>query len=151
MYNRTLTDRKGANPVAAATGQKLPLASRKVFASRVTEEIQLFGMFKKKPPPYDQVRMDLDEIVALLTKDGCSWARLFELAKCEFDRANYKACGSIILSGSGGMGSLNDLVLGQGSTEAGEFVWKPGYKELNDRFQVLLGRLYGFAESISSR
>jgi hypothetical protein len=100
---------------------------------------------------YGQVETDLDEMVALLENDGSSWIRLFKLAKREFDHANYEACGSIILSGSGGMGSLNDLVLGQGRDESGDWVWKPGYKERNDRFQMLLGRLYASARTMASR
>lgn len=43
------------------------------------------------------------------------------------------------------MGSLNDLILGQGRDEHGNFQWRDGYRELNDRFQTLLGRLYTFA------
>jgi hypothetical protein len=100
---------------------------------------------------YDQVQRDLDEIIVLLQDDGNSWVRLFRLARDAFAQADYKACGSIILSGSGGMGSLNDIVLGQGRTESGEWGWKPGYQSLNDKFQVLLGRLYCFAEKVSRR
>lgn len=100
---------------------------------------------------YEQVQCDLDEIIVLLQEDGNSWVRLFKLAKQAFAQADYKTCGSIILSGSGGMGSLNDIVLGQGHTASGEWNWKPGYEELNDKFQVLLGRLYSFADNVSRR
>jgi hypothetical protein len=100
---------------------------------------------------YDQVQRDLDEIIVLLQEDGSSWLRLFKLAKQAFEQADYDSCGSIILSGSGGMGSLNDIVLGQGHDASEEWGWKPGCQELNDKFQVLLGRLYTFAEKVSRR
>lgn len=100
---------------------------------------------------YDQAQSDLDEIIVLLEADANSWARLFRQARIAFAEEDYKACGSVILSGSGGMGSLNDIVLGQGRNATGEWVWKPGYQELNNKFQVVLARLYSFAEAISRR
>lgn len=100
---------------------------------------------------YDQVQRDLDEIIVLLQDDGNSWVRLFKLARQAFAQADYETCGSMILSGSGGMGSLNDIVLGQGRNASGEWGWKPGYQELNDTFQVLLGRLYSFADTVARR
>jgi hypothetical protein len=100
---------------------------------------------------YEQAQQDLDEIIVLLQDDGNSWARLFRLAKQAFSEADYKTCGSIILSGSGGMGSLNDIVLGQGRDATGEWAWKPGYRKLNDEFQALLGRLHSFADNVSRR
>jgi len=100
---------------------------------------------------YDQVQSDLDEIIVLLQDDGNSWVRLFKLARQAFAQADYKACGSMILSGNGGMGSLNDIVLGQSRNASGEWGWTPGYQELNDKFQVLLGRLYTFADKVSRR
>jgi hypothetical protein len=99
---------------------------------------------------YDQVREDIDEMISLLESDNSSWVQLFRKAKRAFDAQDYENCSSIILSGSGGMGSLNDLILGQGRDERGDFQWKDGYRELNDRFQVLLGRLYSFASDYRS-
>jgi len=96
---------------------------------------------------YDEVREDLEQIIVLLEKDQSSWVRLFLQARRAFDAQDLASCSSIILSGSGGMGSLNDLVLGQGRDESGNFCWKDGYQELNDAFQERLGRLYGFARA----
>jgi hypothetical protein len=39
-------------------------------------------------------------------------------------------------SAYGGMGSFNDLILGQ-SDENGVLCWKPGHVELNERFDEL--------------
>lgn len=96
---------------------------------------------------YDQVGKDLNEMITLLEGDSNAWAQLFRKAKRAFDAHDFENCSSIILSGSGGMGSLNDLILGQGRDERGVFQWKKGHRELNDRFQELLGRLYSFAGS----
>lgn len=52
-----------------------------------------------------------------------------------------------LLSAYGGMGSLNDLVLGQGSFD-GVFAWKPGYVELNEAFDLLRGQAATLANAI---
>lgn len=53
----------------------------------------------------------------------------------------------VILSGSGGMGSLNDLVLGQSRDASGNFQWKDGYGAMNEQFQRLFESLYAFAHT----
>ncbi|WP_446739925.1 DUF6966 domain-containing protein [Pseudomonas sp. TH31] len=52
-----------------------------------------------------------------------------------------------LLSAYGGMGSLNDLVLGQESVD-GVFAWKPGYVELNEAFDLLRGQAATLANAI---
>jgi hypothetical protein len=96
---------------------------------------------------HNEVRSDLEQIIALLKSDKCDWVRLFNQALLAFDEEDFESCSSIILSGCGGMGSLNDIVLGQGMDQHGNFCWKDGYRDLNDTFQLLLGRLYGFARA----
>ncbi|MPQ71049.1 MULTISPECIES: hypothetical protein [unclassified Pseudomonas] len=47
----------------------------------------------------------------------------------------------------GGMGSFNDLVLGQ-SRVNGVLCWKPGYVELNEKFSDLRAKAAQLADSI---
>ena len=55
-----------------------------------------------------------------------------------------------VLGAYGGMGSVNDLVLGQGS-DNGVFAWKPGAQKLNNRFAALRSRAWELAQEISNR
>lgn len=94
-----------------------------------------------------QVKMDLEQIIELLETERSNWVQLFIQARNAFDEDDFQLCSRIILSGSGGTGSLNDLVLGQGRDDQGNFCWEDGYQELNDNYQALLCRLYEFAHS----
>jgi hypothetical protein len=96
---------------------------------------------------YEQVRTQIVEMIDLLESDSSSWVKLFRKALLAFDAQDFDHCAYIILSGSGGMGSLNDLVLGQSQDEKGQFIWKDGYVEMNEKFASLLGQLYGFSRS----
>src|SRR5690242_17233219 len=96
---------------------------------------------------YEQLRIHLNEMIALLESDSCAWAVHFRKALSAYDRGDYEHCSYIILSGSGGMGSLNDLVLGQTRDATGGFMWKDGYVEMNEKFKQLLENLYAFAHA----
>lgn len=99
--------------------------------------------------PYDTIKQDLKDMITLLESDGCKgWATFFREAIDLLDHGMSAECGRHIMSGSGGMGSLNDLILGQGQDQHGQFQWKDGYKEMNDRYRELLNRLYGFSHGI---
>jgi hypothetical protein len=88
-------------------------------------------------------------MIVLLKSDGCSgWTSFFQRALYLLEQGRPAECGRHILSGSGGMGSLNDLVLGQGHDQYGQFQWKDGYKDLNAKYQELLNRLYEFSHNI---
>lgn len=52
-----------------------------------------------------------------------------------------------LLSAYGGMGSFNDLVLGQ-CYEGGKFSWKVGHVALNERFSALRSRAWALANAI---
>jgi hypothetical protein len=52
-----------------------------------------------------------------------------------------------LLSAYGGMGSFNDLVLGQ-TLANGRFEWKRGHIELNDRLGALRSRAWELAQAI---
>lgn len=97
---------------------------------------------------YEKTHQDLLAMIELLEKDESRWAQFFQKALAAFDRGEYLRCSEIILSGSGGMGSLNDLVLGQTTDQRGKFQWKQGYEEMNNSYQELLASLYAFAQGI---
>jgi len=98
---------------------------------------------------YPQIREDLQKMIVLLEEDGWEhWAQFFRKAQRLLDQGQATECGRHILSGSGGMGSLNDVVLGQSHDEKGRFCWKDGYEEANRIYQELLGRLYEFSHYI---
>lgn len=88
---------------------------------------------------------DLRAMINLLEKDGSRWAQLFQKALMAYEQGDYYRCGEIILSASGGLGSLNDVVLGQTTDQDGNFQWKAGYEEMNCSYQELLSSLYAFA------
>ncbi|WP_133406890.1 DUF6966 domain-containing protein [Parashewanella tropica] len=97
---------------------------------------------------YEKTKADLRAIIALLDSENSAWSIHFKRALSALEAGEYYHSGRIILSGSGGMGSLNDLVLGQSVDQNGKFSWKPNHKELNSKYQELLDSLYGFARNI---
>ncbi|MCW8357053.1 hypothetical protein N5P32_14550 [Marinomonas pontica] len=97
---------------------------------------------------YDKTRKDLILIIVLLEKDESRWSQFFQKALAAFDGGEYQRCAETILSGSGGMGSLNDLVLGQTTDKNGKFQWKPSHEEINNQLQELLSSLYAFAQGM---
>ena len=87
-------------------------------------------------------------MIDLLEKDESRWSQFFQKALAAFEQTDYQRCAKIILSGSGGMGSLNDFVLGQTTDQNGKFQWKTGYEEMNKTYQELLNSLYSFARGV---
>ena len=89
----------------------------------------------------------LSELAALLEGDGDSHWRSWMLeAKERLQHSDYSGI-EHLLNAYGGMGSLNDLVLGQ-SYKDGVFAWKPGYIELNERFEKLRTKAWDLAQGI---
>lgn len=102
--------------------------------------------------PHETIEQDLKDMITLLESDGCEgWAAFFREAHDLLNQGMPAECARHIMSGSGGMGSLNDLVLGQEQDQHGQFQWKDGYKETNARYQELLNRLYEFGHRGSKR
>ncbi|WP_067654266.1 DUF6966 domain-containing protein [Ferrimonas marina] len=97
---------------------------------------------------YGQTRKDLIQMIELLEEDDTRWSQFFQRALVAFDNGEYRRCAEIILSGSGGMGSLNDLVLGQTTDQHGKFQWKLNHEEINSKYQELLSSLYAFSRGI---
>ncbi|MBP7585388.1 MAG: hypothetical protein KBA61_15205 [Spirochaetes bacterium] len=95
---------------------------------------------------YETAREHLSRMISLLDGEGeKGWAAFFSGALESFDRSDYRECARVILSGSGGAGRLDDLVLGQGKDGNGAFTWKPGYRRTNEEFRELLAALRDFA------
>ena len=91
------------------------------------------------------IEQHISEMIQLFDDDGWdSWANFFRKALLLYQNGEIAKCGQHILGGSGGMGSLNDVILGQDNRD-GQFQWKPNYKETNRRYNELLAKLYGFA------
>ncbi|WP_153914296.1 DUF6966 domain-containing protein [Shewanella sp. TC10] len=98
---------------------------------------------------YENSRVQITDMIALLEDEKSDWwIKHFKRALSAFDSCEYLNCANIIMSGSGGMGSLNDLVLGQTTNAKGEFCWKPDADELNKKYMHLLGELYSFSKSV---
>ncbi len=100
---------------------------------------------------YDKTRKDLVLMIELLENDESRWSQFFQKALVAFDNGDYQRCAETILSGNGGMGSLNDLVLAQTTDQSGKFQWKPSYEEINNKYQELLSSLYVFSQGIQRR
>ena len=87
----------------------------------------------------------LDELVQVLEIDGarhwCSWMRNASTRLKNGDSSGVDH----LLRAYGGMGSLNDLILGQ-TTRDGAFGWKPGHVELNERFAALRSKAWQLAQ-----
>jgi hypothetical protein len=98
---------------------------------------------------YENFRVQLTEMISLLEEEKSDWwVKHFKRALLAFDSSEFLNCANIIMSGSGGMGSLNDLVLGQTTNAKGEFCWKANADELNQKYIHLLGELYAFSKSV---
>ncbi len=78
----------------------------------------------------------LDQLATLLESDGAvRWSVWMRKARARLLDSDYSGI-EYLLSAYGGMGSLNDLVLGQSRVD-GLFAWRPGYVELNETFSEL--------------
>lgn len=89
----------------------------------------------------------LAKLASLLESDGEQYWRAWILrAKARLENSDYTGI-DYLLSASGGMGSFNDFIAAQ-TTIAGQFAWKPGYKELNDEIDRLRNRAWSIAKDI---
>ena len=98
-------------------------------------------------PPTRELVGILGELAALLESDGDRhWSVWMLRAKSRLEEADYSGV-DYLLGAYGGMGSFNDLILGQ-TQSGGQFDWKPGYIELNDRLDKLRSRAWHLAQRI---
>jgi uncharacterized protein DUF6966 len=99
------------------------------------------------PPVTHQLLKVLDEAAELLKRDGEShWSTWLHHARASLESSDYSGI-DYLLSAYGGMGSLNDFVLGQTQVD-GKPGWKPGSKALNDRFDFLRSEAWRLATLI---
>lgn len=98
------------------------------------------------PKTTELVRV-LDELAAILERDGeRHWRTWMLQAKARLEQSDYAGI-EYLLGAYGGMGSLNDLVLGQ-TLANGRFAWKAGHIELNERLGVLRSKAWELAQAI---
>ncbi|MGH8387589.1 MAG: DUF6966 domain-containing protein [Pseudomonas sp.] len=87
-------------------------------------------------PKTEELICVLDQLAAMLESDGDPhWSLWMRKARARLMDSDYSGI-EYLQSAYGGMGSFNDLILGQ-SDENGVLCWKPGHVELNDRFDEL--------------
>ncbi len=95
----------------------------------------------------DELLRNLDEIIELLDSDGerhwSSWLRHSRERLSNSDHSGIE----LLLSAYGGMGSFNDLVIGQ-NNQNGQFRWKDGHVETNNRLNELRENAWELADSI---
>ena len=87
--------------------------------------------------PASKELMDtLHQLAELLERDGDRhWSAWMRRAQTRLEKSDSSGV-DYLLSAYGGMGSFNDLILGQ-SSDAGRFAWKDGHIELNERLDKL--------------
>jgi len=89
----------------------------------------------------------LNDIEALLSNDNESnWLKLISSANERIRNSDYSGI-ELVLSYYGGMGSFNDLIIGQ-STINGKFQWKKNSKENNNRLSSLRAKAYELSNYI---
>lgn len=89
----------------------------------------------------------LDKLAALLDGDGGRhWSAWVRKAKAHLLNSDYSGI-EYLLSAYGGMGSINDVVLGQ-SYNNGVFDWKSRRIELNEEFAKLRNKAWELANAI---
>lgn len=98
-------------------------------------------------PKTEQLIGVLDRLAVVLESDGAThWSQWMRKARGHLLNADYYGI-EYLLSAYGGMGSFNDLVLGQRCVD-GVFAWEPGHVELNEKFDSLRGEAATLANAI---
>ncbi|WP_197693854.1 hypothetical protein [Vogesella sp. LIG4] len=89
----------------------------------------------------------LDELASVLESDGNTyWSGWVLKVRARLLNSDYSGI-ELLLSAYGGMGSLNDVVLGQNNKD-GVIEWKPEHTGLNERFTVLSSKAWELASAI---
>ncbi|MCP4143609.1 MAG: hypothetical protein GY755_25535 [Chloroflexi bacterium] len=87
----------------------------------------------------------LESIIAILAwDDEKHWQETIIKIKQDLDDAKIASAIRRLLGIYGGMGSFNDLVIGQ-NYKNGEFAWKDGAKEKNAELSTLRTKAYDLA------
>ncbi|MBJ9975229.1 hypothetical protein IAE35_05550 [Pseudomonas sp. S75] len=89
----------------------------------------------------------LERLALLLESDGDQhWSQWMRRARSRLLEGDLSGA-RYLLSAYGGMGSFNDLILGQHYDSQG-FSWKPGHIALNDELDALRGEAYCLAQQL---
>lgn len=81
----------------------------------------------------------LEQLIKVLESDGeMHWSRWMRKARALLMDSDYYGI-TYLLSAYGGMGSFNDLVLGQ-NADKGPYAWEPGRVGVNNDLQELRGK-----------
>jgi hypothetical protein len=98
------------------------------------------------PKTQELIRV-LEELASVLESDGNThWGGWMRRTRARLLNSDYSGI-EYLLSAYGGMGSINDVVLGQ-SYKDGVFAWKPGHVELNEKFTLLSNKAWVLADAI---
>ena len=114
----------------------------------MTENPSLHSLDELKMGQMTEQLIDvLDQLAIVLESDGATdWSQWMRKAKAHLMNSDYYGV-EYLLSAFGGMGSLNDLILGQHHVD-GVWAWKPGHVELNTRFDALRSEAAALASAI---
>ena len=89
----------------------------------------------------------LSELIELLERDNeTHWSKWMRKAKSRIEASDYSGI-THLLGAYGGMGSFNDLILGQ-SLQRGKIVWKDNQAELNEELSRLRSEAWELATYI---
>ena len=93
----------------------------------------------------DELLEVLAEIIELLESDGEQhWSKWMRQSRARLVNSDYSGI-KHLLSAYGGMGSFNDLVIGQ-CYENDQFRWKEGHIEKNNRLAELRSKAWEMAD-----
>ncbi len=95
----------------------------------------------------DELLEVLNDIIQLLESDGEQhWSKWIRQSRERLRNSDFSGI-EHLLSAYGGMGSFNDLVIGQ-SHENGESRWREGHVERNSRLNELRSKAWKLADDI---
>ena len=113
---------------------------------------RLLGLSKPAPKPLAteceptaaELVETLEAIIEVLRADGDShWTAWMERSRLDLEQRDYRGV-EHLLNAYGGMGSFNDLVIGQ-RTHGESFAWAENAASANDTLDALRSRAYGLA------
>lgn len=102
--------------------------------------------FKLSPKTEELIGV-LDELAAVLEEDGnVRWGGWMRKARARLLNSDYSGI-EYFLSAYGGMGSMNDVIVGQ-RYKNGVLEWRSGHIELNQKFNALSAKALKLADAI---
>jgi len=150
--SQSATRMVAALPVAVHARPRVPAAClggggwRGVFAGR-------FGRRRQPQGPEATLRAAelcsvLRAVIEVLDADGeAHWREWMAKGLGKVEAGDLRGGARHVLGAYGGMGSFNDLVIGQ-RMEEGVFTWAEGYQTQNDRLDGLRADAYDLAQAL---